>query len=154
MWVQYCSCVSISMSKTLILKRMAVNRANSSAIEFLKLAISISQITNQFWKLKRDAKNALVHLKFFCIAMFVSEKKYKYPSSLWFLIKSRKKTVTIYPDPHLWIQFFELRDHPFKTLANFHQFLTPSPYRRQFFSAIRRQIWQNRACRRFKWMVP
>ena len=53
-----------------------------------------------------------------------------------------------------------IRDHPFKTSAIFHWFLTPTPYRRQFFSTIRRQIWQifdpspPKACRRLKWMVP
>ena len=50
---------------------------------------------------------------------------------------------------HIW-------DHPFKTSAN----STPTPLRRQFFSTIRRQIWQifdpspPKTCRRLKWMVP
>ena len=37
----------------------------------------------------------------------------------------------------------KIRDHPFKTSANFHKFLTPTPYCRQFFSTIHRQIWKN-----------
>ena len=49
------------------------------------------------------------------------------------------------------------RDHPFKTSANFSWFLTPTPYRRQFFTTIRQQIWQifdpspPKKCRRLKW---
>ena len=46
-------------------------------------------------------------------------------------------------------------------VGNFSHFFDPyPPYRRQFFSTIRRQIWQifdpspPRACRRLKWMVP
>ena len=42
----------------------------------------------------------------------------------------------------------------------FHDFRPLSPYRRQFFSTIHRQIWQifdpspPKTCRRLKWMVP
>ena len=42
----------------------------------------------------------------------------------------------------------------------FHDFLPLPPYRRQFFTTIRRQIWQifdpspPKTCRRLKWMVP
>ena len=53
-----------------------------------------------------------------------------------------------------------LREHPFKTSANFSQFLTPTPLpRRQFFTTIRRQIWQifdpspPKKCQHLKWMV-
>ena len=62
-----------------------------------------------------------------------------------------------------WLQFhdiFSIRDHPFKTLANFHKFLTPTPLPSAVFSTIRRQIWQifdpspPKTCRRLKWMVP
>ena len=35
-----------------------------------------------------------------------------------------------------------VREHPFKTSANLSRFLTPTPYRLQFFTTIRRQIWQ------------
>ena len=59
---------------------------------------------------------------------------------------------------------FDIRDHPFKTSANFSRFLTPTPYRRQFFTTIRWQIWQifdpshpptpTKKWRRLKWMVP
>ena len=53
-----------------------------------------------------------------------------------------------------------MRDHPFKMLANFHDFWPLPPYHRQFFTTIRRQIWQifdtspPKQCRRLKWMVP
>ena len=42
----------------------------------------------------------------------------------------------------------------------FHDFGPLPPYRRQFFTTIRRQIWQifdpspPNKCRRLKWMVP
>ena len=42
----------------------------------------------------------------------------------------------------------------------FQDFLPLPPYRRQFFTTIRRQIWQifdpspPKQCRRLKWMVP
>ena len=57
------------------------------------------------------------------------------------------------------IIFTYLRDHSFKTLANFYKFLTPTPLP-SAFSTIRRQIWQifdpspHTTCRRLKWMVP
>ena len=59
------------------------------------------------------------------------------------------------------IWFFNLqRDHPFKTSAIFHQFLTSTPLPSADFSTIRRQIWQIfdpsrlKTCQRLKWMVP
>ena len=36
---------------------------------------------------------------------------------------------------------FDYRDHTFKTSANFHDFWHLSPYSRQVFTTIRRQIW-------------
>ena len=53
-----------------------------------------------------------------------------------------------------------VRDHPLKTSANFHDFWPLPPYRRQFFTTIRRQIREifnpspPKRCRRLKWMVP
>ena len=54
-----------------------------------------------------------------------------------------------------------LRDHPFKTSANFHKFLTPLPLTSAVFSTMGRQILQIfgpsptlKTCRRLKWMVP
>ena len=47
-----------------------------------------------------------------------------------------------------------------KTSANLHDFWHLPPFRRQFFTTIRRQIWQifdpspPTKCRRLKWMVP
>ena len=52
-----------------------------------------------------------------------------------------------------------LRDHPFKTSANFSQFLTPTSYRQQFSTTICQQIWQiidpfpPKKCQHLKWMV-
>ena len=61
---------------------------------------------------------------------------------------------------YLFEYFYYLGTLHLTRQQNFHDFWPLPPYRRQFFTTIRRQIWQifdpspPKKCRRLKWMVP
>ena len=101
------------------------------------------------------------------VALYVSVSKvFVFPLIAWFLFETiTELSWVVWLWWKGWFHFNKgvklyVRDRPLKASADFPKFWPLPPSRRQFFTTIRRQIWQTfdpsrpKKCWRLKWMVP